>query len=647
MHTNNELHTSVTLSQACEFLSISTATGRNWVKSGRLIPSGYKNGQPFFEKKEILQFHKELSDGSLSYLKSRRNKNYRTGTYIASGYIERNSPNHEVIRSLLKEIDVNSFEFSNVFLQCALRFFAEQLMIKTEPSIQNELLNSLIAEPVFEEFLKANSFFKDICCTYVPNEDTLGFFYLSLKNLADRKSSGSYYTPAWLAKKLITEQLHDFSTAASVLDPSCGTGCFLLQLPSALPLENIHGYDIDPISIAVTRINLAIKYHISTLQQLHILNKNITLGDFLSQDQSEYDQYDIILGNPPWGAKISKQKKNTYEQYLSCAAAVSPESCDLFIEKSIRLLSQKGKLSFVLPEAVLAVKSHTLIRTIIHKETRLCSLDFLGEVFEHVHCPSILMTIEKNEESIFYSNARISQCSIVYSISVERLFQKDFPLFLMPDKEYLLLQKLLSCPSSTTLVDKSVFALGIVTGNNSDHIYKNPAPGLEPIIKGCDINRYHINSASGYIHFDPEQFQQTALESSYRAPEKLVYRFINKQLTFAYDTTGLLTLNSCNILIPQINGLSVKYVMAVLNSGIAQFIFEKCFHSIKVLRSHLEQIPIPMVEKEKQQDIISYVDRLLELKDNDPACQLIYKTLDQKIAELYQLSKEEYELIVR
>ena len=207
------------------------------------------------------------------------------------------------------------------------------------------------------------------------------------------------------------------------------------------------------------------------------------------------------------------------------------------------------------------------------------------------------------------------------------------------------MRKLYSCPNCSTLVDNSIFALGIVTGNNSERIHTAPAKGLEPIIKGSDISKYHINSYSGYISFEPENLQQTAPEDIYRAPEKLFYRFINRKLTFAYNNTGLLSLNSCNILIPKIPGLSVKYVLAVLNSSVAQFIFEKKFRSVKVLRSHLEQIPIPLAEEKIQKEIVKLVDRLMTLEETSAEYQNTYNILDQTIAVLYGLTQKECELI--
>ncbi len=633
----------ITLKETCSLLAISTATGRNWIKSGRLIPTVLEHNRPFFDRTYIANIKKQLSDGTFSALKSRRNKKYVAGTFIAPGYVDKESPNQSVMLSLFHKLNEEGFELTDELLLYTLRFFAAQLLFQSKTGVQQQLLNTLLADEEYKTYSTTYSFLEEFHCTYVPKEDTLGFFYLSLKNLADRKSSGSYYTPAWLAKKLIAEQITDFSGAASILDPSCGTGCFLLQLPSLLPLETIHGYDIDPISIAITRINLAIKYRITEKKQLDLLCKNIVTGDFLSP-LTDAKTYDLILGNPPWGAGICSSDRAGYSTFLSCANTASPEIYDLFIEKSLQQLKPEGKLSFVLPEALLTVKAHAQIRSIIQEKTHLCSVEYLGEAFEQVHCPSILLTLQIDQHS-FYKNAVIKSCRPIYSIGVERIFSKDFPLLLMPDEEYLVLQSILSCSSCTTLVDQSVFALGLVTGNNAFHIKKFPGPELEPIIKGSDITKYHISSPSGYICFSPEQLQQTAPECCYRAPEKLVYRFINKQLVFAYDNTGLLTLNSCNILIPQIDGLAVKYVMSILNSSVAQFVFERCFRSVKVLRSHLEQIPIPVVGKEMQNEVISYTDQLMMLDEDDPQYNVIYQKLDIKIAELYQLSKEDYRII--
>lgn len=519
-----------------------------------------------------------------------------------------------------------------------------------------ELLNALLPYEDYLTLQKKYPALFDISYTYYPAEDTLGFLYLSLYRLSERKSSGSYYTPANLADSLITEHLPMLDATKTVLDPSCGTGIFLLRLPAELPLRNLYGTDRNPLSIAIARINLALKYHISTLEELELLQTHFTTTDFLCPDNTTAQNetflmtrtYDIILGNPPWGAKLSSQEKICYKKHFSCAAGNSVESSGLFVEQSLRLLSPKGVLSFVLPESLLTVNAHLPLRRLLLFSTSVLSVAYLGEVFEQVHCPSIILTLTTDTARPFFQNVPITRSDkSVFWAKTKRTFSADAFSFALTDEEYLLLQKLFACPKHTTLKNQADFALGIVTGNNTALLQKNASPGLEPVIKGTDISKYHMHTPSTYISFQPEQFQQTAPTAFYRAPEKLFYRFINKRLMFAYDNTGCLSLNSCNIVIPRIPGLSVKYVLAILNSSVAQFIFEKKYHSVKVLRSHLEQLPIPLADSCTQGNMEQLVEKLMESADSSSEYQDTYALLDKSIASLFSLTEAEYRLLTK
>ena len=147
-----------------------------------------------------------------------------------------------------------------------------------------------------------------------------------------------------------------------------------------------------------------------------------------------------------------------------------------------------------------------------------------------------------------------------------------------------------------------------------------------------------------YIKFEPSNFQQVANELYYRCKEKLFYRFISSQLVFAYDSHKTLSLNSCNILIPTISGINIKFVMAILNSRVAQFLYKNVFNSVKVLRKHIESIPIPNISIEKQNDYIKIVDKLLKTYDKLTICKL-YAELDNKIRMLYSLNDNEYNIL--
>ena len=89
----------------------------------------------------------------------------------------------------------------------------------------------------------------------------------------------------------------------------------------------------------------------------------------------------------------------------------------------------------------------------------------------------------------------------------------------------------------------------------------------------------------------------------------------------------------------------MKYIMAILNSSVAQFIFEKKFRSVKVLRSHLEQIPIPLADEKTQKEIVALVEFLMRTKEASPEYKKTFTLLDKQIAELFGLTAEEYKLI--
>ena len=164
------------------------------------------------------------------------------------------------------------------------------------------------------------------------------------------------------------------------------------------------------------------------------------------------------------------------------------------------------------------------------------------------------------------------------------------------------------------------------------------------ILKGKDIYKFSFADSKEYIDFIPEKYQQVAPIELYRAPEKLFYRFISNKLVFAYDDNQTLSLNSCNILIPLIKDVNIKYILAVMNSRVVQFYYDSQFNSIKVLRTHLESIPLPYVAGERQKFIVSYVDNILKSSEAFEI-QRTYDLIDKLISEDYGISDTEYEYI--
>ena len=641
----------------CELFSISEATVKNWIKLRKLVPNIFENNTPLFSKNYIESVMSELKSSSSSALKSRRNKKFASGSFLYKDYVSKDSVNLQNIQYLLDYIVENNITLSEKEISCVLADCAIQLFItknKINFSCENylsEYINSNIDlgafHPLIDDlindskenivsFVKNNPEIFQHKYIYEKKEDILGLLYISLSNLSNRKARGAYFTPTKVVEKVISNL--DLENR-SVIDPCCGSGNFLLQLPNVIDLENIYGNDIDQTSIELTRINMFLKYE---PQNTDVLYKNFTTSDFL-RNNSEL-KYQYIIGNPPWGYDFSKAELCDLKKTFKSADTKNLESYDVFVEKSLSCLEKDGVLFFVLPEAILNVKTHKTVRQIILDNARIEYLEYLGNMFDKVQCPSIILKLENRHEKFSCAGMGVKTKDSEFVINTNRTISSEIFNFNMDDEEYLLYNKILAGKNNVFLKDNAIFALGIVTGNNKDFISSTKTETNEPILKGSDITKYKIKEVSNYIEFAPEKFQQVASVEYYRAKEKLFYKFISNKLIFAYDNNQTLSLNSCNILIPTFKNLNIKYVMAILNSSVAQFIFKKQYNSIKVLRSHIESIPIPICDERIQGEIIDYVDKIL-LTGDKTQYKSFCKQIDEHVATLYVLSENEYKII--
>jgi hypothetical protein len=269
-------------------------------------------------------------------------------------------------------------------------------------------------------------------------------------------------------------------------------------------------------------------------------------------------------------------------------------------------------------------------------------LFYLENAFSGVQCPSVVLGLRKSVFPLSLG-CKVERGEIAYVIKKKReLPDASFGLN-MTDDEYLCLNKICnSLENAVKLRGSADFALGIVTGDNGKYVRRDAKEGRELVLKGSDIQKYSYAPPRNYIKFAPELFQQAAPSAYYRAPGKLLYRFICDSLVFAYDDSGMLSLNSCNIVIPKIEGLHIKYILAILNSRAAQFFCDKSFNSVKLLKSHIEQIPIPLADVKIQKMFVSKVDRILK---RESGIMDLYNDIDKDVMDLFKLSSRERKII--
>lgn len=642
-----------------EKLNVSASTVRNWLKLKKIAPTVYIDNEPFFDQVSLKDIRKKLHSADNVALKKRRNKTLIKGNRLYSSYVTENCINLDTVKQIVEQIEIRHINLSDdlilaLITDCAIKLIlSKQKKLTKKDSIfkyakgayKKDRFMSLVDDllllnPFVLNCIDLYPFLFEYSYEYEQKEDILGLLQISLSSLGTRKANGVYYTPTRIVSLMCEKLFANYKDGQTIIDPCAGTGNFILQLDDSISYENVYGNEIDPLTAAIARINYALKYGISDRE---ILKEHITNYDFLFEKTDK--KFDYIISNPPWGYLFSENQKQKLKNVFLSAKTKNIESYDVFLEKAISSLKDDGALSFVLAEAILNVATHKAIRQIIIDSGSIDYLEYLANAFDNVQCPAVVMQIRKTNRKLDTSGmvVRLSQKEEPFVINTSRVVSSEFFSFNITDEEYELIKKLEKA-DNRYLKDNADFALGIVTGNNEKYISYYKFDDNEMVLRGSDIFKYSVAKTENYITFKPEQFQQVAKTEFYRAKEKLLYRFICSQLVFAYDNKQTLSLNSCNILIPKIPDLSIKYIMAILNSSIMQFYYQLKFNSVKVLRNHLEQLPIVYCDDKTQKTIEDLTDKIISSESNDEK-QKTYEKINEIVASLYGLTDKEFELV--
>ena len=454
-------------------------------------------------------------------------------------------------------------------------------------------------------------------------DDWIGFIYQSLTTEGNRILKGLYYTKPVIVGDMLSGIR--ILSGEKFLDPCCGSGIFLLKLEHA-QMEQLFGIDNDPLAVMIAKANLMVKYNESSVypqiyQMDFLVHAASALGD---------QKFDYIITNPPWGTEKGKQHESDIIQ--------SKEKASLFFTESFKFLNDNGIECFLLPSSLMKIKVHADLRRFVTHETRMESLKCYTERFKGVFTDFISLKVskkpvfEQQNYLVYGANNEVSRKVLVPQ-------NDDFcAIPMLNDCDEAIISRVERFRHDD--LSHSRWALGIITGNNAKMLKDRPAKGLEKIYTGKDISKFVLRPARRYIKYNRADFQQCANDEFYRAKEKLVYKFVSSRLCFAYDNTQSLFLNSANILIPEVDGMSTKTVLAFLNSSLFNFLYVKRFGDLKILKGNLSSLPFPKITVEQDQQFTELVDKVL---GGDTSAQ---EKIDEMIFGLYELNNDEIDSIL-
>jgi len=221
--------------------------------------------------------------------------------------------------------------------------------------------------------------------------------------MTNKKNTGSYYTPSYLADficKRVLTFLKD-RTQLFILEPSVGDGAFIEELEK-----------VKKIPITITALD------ISADELEKASNKwNKKKSEFINADFLEYSsttRFTVIIGNPPY---INKNKLTKKQIELSKEIHINENLSEAsvkniwttFLVKSNTLLANDGVLAFVLPAELLQVKFAEEIREYLKNEfERIEIFTFSDLMFDGIGQDTIVLFAYKKSEKKgeFFTNIK-------------------------------------------------------------------------------------------------------------------------------------------------------------------------------------------------------------------------------------------------
>ena len=216
--------------------------------------------------------------------------------------------------------------------------------------------------------------------------------FLEAEDSEGKKAIGAYYTPRFLAEIVLDVALSDSTLLLDkrFLDPSCGSGIFLVTLFNRLAEEwrqshptasndelasalisilqqNCFGIDASDTACRIAAFSLYLSFldqldprDIQKLQRRgnalpNLVEHTIFCRDFFEDDLPQaLSGFDFIVGNPPW-VKVKGETLSLMEEW--CKREELPlaqrQLAYGFIWKALCHLNNGGEICFLLPAAVL------------------------------------------------------------------------------------------------------------------------------------------------------------------------------------------------------------------------------------------------------------------------------------------------------
>ena len=419
--------------------------------------------------------------------------------------------------------------------------------------------------------------------------------------------------------------------------------------------------------------------------------------------------FDCVIGNPPYVSVelMSNEDKDYYKAHYEGFI----KRCDLFgifINKAIKnLVAEGGFVSFIVPSVVHSNLSYQKIRDILLENRWLNEVCYTGgKVFKGVTVDTTVLVCRKTEQThITLKDASDFDNPKTRTVVSDYFASKNI-ISIGNDESASIFEKLFA-KDLKPIVDSYTIYQGIVTGSNPAFIFENESEAIEkgmeaellhPLCHGRDIGKYEVRSRERKILYidnstDMQKYpgakkwllkfkealqnrreakkgtiqwcglQWPRVKSELDIKEKILIQntrneSLKTRIVATLDDTGIYGSQGINFVIPKSKECNLRFLLAVLNSSLLNYLFATKFLNLAIKAEYVKQVKLPTATPEQQQTLAALADQMLAAHTQLASAKsdADKKTLQQRIAilnaqinaqvyALYGLSSEEIAVV--
>ncbi|TRV09956.1 MAG: class I SAM-dependent DNA methyltransferase [Microcystis wesenbergii Mw_MB_S_20031200_S109] len=422
-------------------------------------------------------------------------------------------------------------------------------------------------------------------------------------------------------------------------------------------------------------------------------------------DKGNFIGFDVVIGNPPWGAKIDNKHLNKIKEKNSDIIVRMIDSFMFFVNLTFSLKSQSGLICQIIPDVILYQVDNEKLREKIFKTHQLEIAFNLGDkIFEDVARPCCIILLTSKFTNISWvGEYQKSSDDIVNSLShnllipIETSFFKTIPNQVITTKN-LIGYKIINRYKKIKLrdlIDKDGIQRGIspdlkeafiVDKKSIDKFHLEQNFIFPTITGGRDLNKYLISDIDKKIIYtkktdDPQLIPQiieylqsfkeriTCIEvkenkhpfwSLHRPrnqeifikPEKIIGVITGDKIIVALDNNQIFPTDGLYLMSSNQEKCSNKFLLGILNSKLLTYFYrllsmENNRTLAQIKPTILQELPIEISDKILVKKIEIKIDQILTAKKSNPKADTseLEKEIDKIVYELYGLSEEEIRII--